>query len=222
MGLAVIHKSNAGILERVGDSNTRMKDTATEAVIHLASVPAVNLAQATGLLVKCACYLGYGSLQGSFFPYFSSSRHLQDDAKNIVLLGIAAIPSWTLARVECTVKQQWCRTMPVSICRPLKATAGWKPLLQRLQLLGGLLPMIGITRSLSQPGFSLEGLIRIVTAALGNSNAEVHDGWSTCCAAGQSFCKAESLLRPYHTGRVFKHVAEATCKTRKRHIGRPL
>ena len=59
------------------------------------------------------------------------------------------------------------------ICRPLKATAGWKPLLQRLQLLEGLLPTLGVARSASQPGFSLEGLVRFVTAALGNSNAEV-------------------------------------------------
>ncbi len=51
------HSAHAGILERVGDTNTRIKDAATESVLHLASVPAVGLAQATGLLVKCASCL---------------------------------------------------------------------------------------------------------------------------------------------------------------------
>ena len=57
-------------------------------------------------------------------------------------------------------------------CRPLKATAGWKPLLQRLQLLGSLLPSLGLARSPGQPGFSLDGLVRFLTAALGNCSAE--------------------------------------------------
>ncbi len=71
-------------------------------------------------------------------------------------------------------QQFWWHRHAVGFCRPLKATAGWKPLLQRLQLLGALLPTVGIARSHSQqPGFSLEGLVRIVTVALGNSNAEV-------------------------------------------------
>ena len=56
--------------------------------------------------------------------------------------------------------------------RPLKATAGWKPLLQRLQLLGSLLLSLGLARAPGQPGFSLEGLVRFLTVALGNSNAE--------------------------------------------------
>ena len=56
--------------------------------------------------------------------------------------------------------------------RPLKATAGWKPLLQRLQLLGRLLPSLGMARGAGQPGFSLEGLVHFLTVALGNSNAE--------------------------------------------------
>lgn len=47
----------AAILDRVGDTNARIKDVATEAVLHLATVPAAGVAQATGLLVKCASWL---------------------------------------------------------------------------------------------------------------------------------------------------------------------
>ena len=44
-----------GLLERVGDTNARVKDAAAEAVQHLATVPAAGLTQATGLIIKCAC-----------------------------------------------------------------------------------------------------------------------------------------------------------------------
>ena len=56
------------------------------------------------------------------------------------------------------------------------------------------MPTVGIARSHSQPGFSLEGLVRFVTVALGNSNAEVGLHWP--CVLSCSPHAAPALMLP--------------------------
>ena len=65
----------AGILSRVCDTNTRIKDVATEAILHLATVPAVGLAQATGLLTKCALRTRHGVRQMRLHILISTACH---------------------------------------------------------------------------------------------------------------------------------------------------